>query len=102
MVLSRIDFMRQLEEIDKTGRLHKSKLAGYIYDLVESRVQEVKEMDRQQLLGDISDIIKRFQTSLDEISESVRELQKSVEFLDNKLNDLEEKFDNFEIKNKNS
>ena len=99
MQREKIDFMHSMDSIDKNGTIHKAKMAGIIYDLVEDKISNLK-IEAMKFGSDNSELVQinKFSENLKELSKNILELQDSVEGLDRRIQKIEDKFDKIEVK----
>lgn len=95
---SRNDFLKQVETIDRTGKIHKAKLAGMIYDLVDNKIRELKTEALKLGIGTTnqSENIEHLGETLKSLTKNFVAIQEAVSGLDNRIHRLEAKFSNME------
>ena len=102
-MLGRIDFQQKVDTVDakSKGIIHKAKLAGFIYDLVESKCNAIDNKIKQIRIKNnfmkdeaIECTNNECKIRFQEMADEVAGLSQKIESLNMKIEEVEKKVDN--------
>lgn len=96
--MDKMQFIKELDSIDANGKIHKAKLGGLIYDLVEQKIGESKGI-KKDCSADCPHIMK-YEESHKELQDMVKGLNEGFKSLTSRIDELEDKIDKNTLKRK--